>query len=75
MYFCPMVYLDVTEKIDVGGGGSLPAEATIYDVKVPGDFKPGLYTMKDAELFSNGTLQVIAKKDTVFEPFTDKIPF
>lgn len=75
MYFCPMVSLDVCEKIETGDGGQLPAEATIYDVNVPGTFKPGLYTLKNAELFSNGTLQVIAKEDTVFEPFRDAIPF
>lgn len=71
IYFCPMVNLDVSLIKETGDGGVLPAEATIYDVNVPGTFKPGLYTLKNAEIFSNGTLQVIAKEDTVFEPFVD----
>ena len=71
MYFYPMVNMDVTDKLEVGDGAPLPAEATIYDVNVPAGLKPGLYTMKNAQLFSNGTLQVIAKEDTVFEPFVD----
>lgn len=75
IYFCPMVNLDIVNKIEAGDGGALPAEATIYDVNVPAGMKPGLYTMKNAELFSNGTMQVIAKEDTVFEPFTDNVSF
>lgn len=67
IYFCPMQTIDVCEKMEVGDGGSLPAEATIYDVNVPADMKPGLYTMKNVQLFSNGTLQVIATADTKFE--------
>ena len=73
IYFCPMVNMDIVNKIETGDGGVLPAEATIYDVNVPAGMKPGLYTMKNAELFSNGTMQVIAKENTVFEPFADNI--
>lgn len=75
MYFCPMVDMDVTDKLEAGDGASLPAEATIYDFSVPADFKPGLYTLKNAEIFSNGTLQVIAKEDTIFEEYVNHIPF
>jgi len=71
MYFCPMVDMDITNKLEAGDGAPLPAEATIYDFNVPADFKPGLYTLKNAQLFSNGTLQIIAKEDTELEPFSD----
>lgn len=68
MYFCPLHAIEVMERVTPGDGGSLPAEATIIDFNIPAGTKPGLYTLKNATLFSNGTMQVIATKDTVFEP-------
>lgn len=68
MYFCPMQDIEVTELMELGDGGSLPPEATLLDVNVPANMKPGLYNMKKVQLFSNGTLQVIATTDTEFEP-------
>lgn len=68
MYFCPMVSIDVIEKIATGDGRSLPAEAIIDGLEIPKSMKPGLYELKNVELFSNGTLQVIAKAKTEFIP-------
>jgi hypothetical protein len=55
----------------------LPHEAILDNVVVPGDMRPGLYDLKNATLFSNGTLQVIATEDTLFELYNYRrhIPF
>lgn len=67
MYFCPMQSIEVKQRLSIGDGGSLPAEAIIEGLTVPKALKPGLYTLKNVELFSNGTMQVIATADTEFE--------
>lgn len=69
MYFCPMQSVEVTNRISAGDGGALPCEAILDGLTVPGNMKPGLYTLKDVTLFSNGTMQVIATADTKFEEF------
>ncbi len=69
MYFCPLQAIGIIEKVSPGDGGSLPAEAILKDIKIDKNLKPGLYTLKNVTLFSNGTLQVIANEDTKFEPF------
>ena len=71
MYFCPMHLIDVVEKVSPGDGGSLPAEATLKGIVIDKVLTPGLYTLKNVTLFSNGTLQVIANEDTKFEPFDE----
>jgi hypothetical protein len=68
MYFCPLQSIAVTKTITAGDGGSIPSEAILENVKVPQGFKPGLYEMKNVELFSNGHMQVIAGKKTEFVP-------
>lgn len=68
MYFCPMQNIEVINEITPGDGGSIPHEAIIVDFNIPAGTKPGLYTLENATLFSNGTMQVIANKDTVFTP-------
>ena len=77
MYFCPLQDISITEQITAGDGGCLPEEAILDNVVVPGDMRPGLYDLKNATLFSNGTLQVIATKDTSFELYDNRrhIPF
>jgi hypothetical protein len=77
MYFCPLQDIAITEQITAGDGGSLPHEAILDNVVVPGDMRPGLYDLKNATLFSNGTLQVIATEDTLFELYNYRrhIPF
>jgi len=68
MYFCPLQTIDIIKKVEAGDGGALPAEATLEGIEAPGNFKPGLYTLKNVQLFSNGTMQVIATAETEFEP-------
>lgn len=68
MYFCPLQTIEVCDKIETGDGGPIPAEAIIKGFVVSKDIKPGLYTLNNVELFSNGTMQVIAGENTVFEP-------
>lgn len=75
MYFCPLTDLEVSKRIERGDGGALPSSVTIHNTSVPENLKPGLYVMENAELYSNGTLQVIANKDTAFVPFKYEIPF
>lgn len=67
MYFCPVQAIEITGKISEGDGGSLPAEAIIEGFTVPRDCKPGLYTLKNVTLSSNGTMQVIATEKTELE--------
>lgn len=69
MYFCPLQDISIKEQITAGDGGSLPAEAIIDGITVPGTMTPGLYDLLDATLFSNGTLQVIANAETKFVPY------
>jgi hypothetical protein len=67
LYFCPMQTVDVVEQLNPGDGGSIPPKAIITDIKVPGTLKPGLYSLKNVKLHSNGTMQVIATAETEFE--------
>lgn len=66
MYFCPLQDIEVKQLLSNGDGASLPHEAIIEGFKVPKNFAPGLYELKNVELFSNGTIQVIATADTEF---------
>lgn len=67
MYFCPMQGIEVTNHIEKGDGLSIPPEAIIEGIVVPANFKPGLYILKNVELYSNGTMQVLATANTAFE--------
>lgn len=67
MYFCPAQAVEVTNRLEAGDGGAIPPEVTLQGLTVPGNFKPGLYELKNVQLFSNGTMQVIATADTQFE--------
>jgi hypothetical protein len=66
MYFCPMYGVNIHERLEKGDYGSLPQDAIVEGISVPGNMKPGLYELKNVQLFSNGTLQVIATADTAF---------
>jgi hypothetical protein len=68
LYFCPMQSVNILERVEAGDGGALPAEAKLDGITVPGNLKPGLYTLNNVKLFSNGTMQVIATADTEFVP-------
>jgi len=69
LYFCPAQEIMVNEQITPGDGGSIPAEAILegFESIVPGNVKPGLFHLKNAKFFSNGTMQLIADENTVFE--------
>jgi len=71
MYFCPMRSIEVLKTLNEGDGGSLPDEAKVCDLRIPDRFRPGLYTLKNVTLSSNGTMQVNATNKTAWEPVTD----
>jgi hypothetical protein len=71
MYFCPMKSIEVLETLNEGDGGFLPAEAKVSDLSVPNRFRPGLYSLKNIMLSSNGTMQVNATSQTAWEPVTE----
>ena len=73
MYFCPMKTIEVTKKVTPGDGGSLPAEVKVEGLTVPAGYMPGLYTLKNVILTSNGTMQVIATEETVFEKYREEV--
>jgi len=67
MYFCPMGGIHIREVFGHGDKARLPESAILDGLKVPENTQPGLYNLKNIELFSNVTMQVIATADTVFE--------
>lgn len=67
MYFCPMKNIEIIQKLTDGDGGRIPPEAKVEGLNVPADLKPGFYTLKNVTLTSNGTMQVKATADTVWE--------
>jgi len=69
MYFCPTQDLIVKQNLSFGDGGNIPDEATLQNINFPSDLKPGLYNLKNVKLFSNGSIQVIATEETVFEEY------
>ena len=73
MYFCPMKNIEILKTIVVGDGGGLPSEVSLEGLKVPKNFQPGLYTLKNVVLTSNGTMQVIGSEKTVWENYTEEV--
>jgi hypothetical protein len=67
LYFCPLQKIDVLNTIVTGDGGCLPADATLEGFSIPQDYKPGLYKLRNVEITSNGTMQVKATGNTVWE--------
>lgn len=69
LYFCAAQEVTINEKITPGDGGSIPSDLILkgFNDIITTQTKPGLYMLKNATLFSNGTMQVIAGEDTVFE--------
>ena len=74
LYFCPMKSIEVLNKIQDGDGGSIPALAKVEGLTVPSGLKEGYYTLKNVTLTSNGTMQVKATEQTVWEE-TEYDPF
>jgi DNA/RNA endonuclease YhcR with UshA esterase domain len=70
MYFCPMESMEIHEKLIPGDGGDIPSEVTVEGLKILGDQKSGLYTLRNVKLSSNGTMQVIANEKTTWELYS-----
>jgi hypothetical protein len=68
LYFCPMQTIEVHQTLTPGDGGDIPAEVVVEGLTVPAGNKPGLYTLKNVKLSSNGAMQVIADAATTWEP-------
>lgn len=68
LYFCPVETIDVHETITPGDGGDIPAEVVVEGLTVPAGKRPGLYTLKNVKLSSNGAMQVTANANTTWEP-------
>ena len=67
MYFCPMKTLEVTETHVPGDGNDIPGQVNLEGLKVPADFLPGLYALKNVRISSNGVMQVTATSKTRWE--------
>ena len=67
MYFCPMQTIEILKHTTPGDGGNIPIQATVDGLAVPAMQKPGLYTLKNVQLTSNGTIQVTATAKTEWE--------
>jgi len=68
-----MKTIEVIEKVAAGDGGSLPSEVKVEGLAVPGNYEPGLYTLKNVILTSNGTMQVMATEETVLEKYSAEV--
>lgn len=67
LYFCPMQTLDVLETTTPGDGGEIPANVVVEGLTVPSGYKSGLYTLKNVQISSNGSIQVVANTKTTWE--------
>jgi hypothetical protein len=67
LYFCPMKSLEISERIIPGDGDDIPTQVNVDGLKVPSDLTPGLYTLKNIKLSSNGVMQVTATNKTTWE--------
>ena len=67
LYFCPMKTIQVLEKVTTGDGGTLPGQAKVEGLTTPANLKEGIYNLKNITLTSNGTMQVKATDETVWE--------
>lgn len=70
LYFCPMQTLEILETITQGDGGDIPMNVVVEGLKVPPGQKPGLYTLRNVKLSSNGAMQVTADANTTWEVVT-----
>ncbi len=69
LYFCPMQAIDILETITPGDGGEIPTNVVVEGLTVPPGHKPGLYTLKNVRLSSNGSMQVTADAKTTWEEY------
>ena len=73
MYFCPMKTLEILKTVAAGDGGNLPLEVSLEGLAAPHNCEPGLYTLRNVVLTSNGTMQVIATEETVLEKYIPEL--
>lgn len=71
MYFCPVKELTIIETVCEGDGGEIPMQVTVEGLNIPDGFEPGLYTLRNIKLSSNGAMQVIATAETQWESCTN----
>lgn len=67
MYFCPLKAIQVLNTMTSGDGGSIPQEARIEGLTIPGHFRSGFYDLRNVELTSNGAILVKATEATSWE--------
>ena len=67
LYFCPMQTLEVLQKLTPGDGGDIPETVVVEGLTVPAEHQSGLYTLKNVKLSSNGSMQVMADANTIWE--------
>ena len=67
LYFCPLETIEVHKTITPGDGGDIPLNVVVEGLTVPSGLKPGLYTLKNVKLSSNGVMQVTANAETTWE--------
>jgi hypothetical protein len=70
LYFCPMRQLDITETIAEGDGGEIPGDVVVEGLMSPAGCEPGLYTLKNVRLTSNGSIQIKTTEATTWEAAT-----
>src|SRR3546814_12825900 len=58
MYFCPMKAVEVLERMIPGDGGEIPDSVFVEVLRVPPCLNDGLYTLRNVNLSSNGSIQV-----------------
>ena len=67
LYFCPMKSIEVLDTVENGDGGNIPEQAKVIGLTIPKNLKPGYYKLRNVTLTSNGTMQVKATEETVWE--------
>lgn len=67
LYFCPADSLNIKETLTVGDGGRIPYSVKVEGLQIPDELKSGLYNLKNVQLTSNGTIQVIPTLETAWE--------
>jgi hypothetical protein len=72
LYFCPMKSIEVLEVLNAGDGGHIPTDAKVEGLTVPDGLRGGFYALKNVTLTSNGTIQVKATEETVWEEVHEK---
>ena len=70
LYFCPVQSVEVLRTITPGDGGDIPDDVVVEKLTVPSGHKPGLYTLKNVQLSSNGAIQVMANAETTWESYS-----